>query len=434
MLSREEYIKRTTQAIAYLQTEIRLRGYLNLYDCHIIAEDFMANLLNIVFDYQLINLNYFHKNQPGIDLGDQSNSIAFQVTAQKSKIKIQKTINKFIDEELYKEYRQLYFFILQEKYEPRSTFDTKGYFVFDNQENILDFGDLIREIRGLKIEKLKETVEFLDKEISLPSQGSGPDESLLVSLLSELPAIKELDYYHPNFQTWHNTVKQTLRRFFGEDSYQVKEYDKIVWHTSDNPEKADEQRNLYFKSCIAAEGQLNAAVAASKSENSMVKSIVTDATVEFSYKYITADYDIDEHLYQLLVAVKNEGKRVINDFKLEFTFPDLKLIPRRWTIIASRAFHIKEEAEDKQLVEIESSRDFVSINRQGYMIQVAYRSTSKLFPGETIDLTKDIGLKYRVNRSIFSNLEVIPPIEWTLYADEMPRKQGNISLSKLNEY
>ncbi len=279
MLNREDYIKRITQAIAYLQTEIRFRGYLNLYDCHIIAEDFMANLLNIVFDYQLRNLNYFRKNQPGIDLGDQSSSIAFQITDQKSKTKIQQRIDIFIDEGLYKEYHQLYFFILQEKYEPRSTFDTQGYFVFDNQENILDFGDLIREIKGLRIEKLKQTVEFLDKEISLPTQGAVTDRSLLIRLLGELPAIKTLDFHHPNFQTWHNTVKQTLRRLFGEDSYQVKEYDKIAWHTSDNPEEADEQRDLYLKSCIAAEGQLNAAIAAPKSESSRIKSITTDAKV-----------------------------------------------------------------------------------------------------------------------------------------------------------
>jgi hypothetical protein len=102
--------------------------------------------LNIIFNYALKNLNYLHPNFPGIDLGDHDNGIAFQVTAEKSNSKIQKTIDEFIEKRLYELYPQLYFFVLHESYKPSSAFDTKGFFDFDRKKHLLDFSDLAKVI------------------------------------------------------------------------------------------------------------------------------------------------------------------------------------------------------------------------------------------------------------------------------------------------
>lgn len=165
MLKREGYIKRISHILASLQADIRLRGLVNLYDSHIIAEDFMASLLNIVFGYQLENLNYIHKNQPGIDLGDSTHGIAFQITAERTRGKIQKTIDQFVEKGLYREYPQLRFFILQEKQRRYSPFNTRDSVSFNSKEHILDFGDLIQQIRASETEKLEEIVRFLEQEI-----------------------------------------------------------------------------------------------------------------------------------------------------------------------------------------------------------------------------------------------------------------------------
>jgi hypothetical protein len=85
-------------------------------------------------------------------------------------------------------------------------------------------------------------------------------EISLEGLLEELSKIKKVHYYHPDFQSWHFTVKLALREVFGSDSYLVTEYDKVAWHTSDMPEDEAEQNNLYSRSCVAAEGILKAAI------------------------------------------------------------------------------------------------------------------------------------------------------------------------------
>lgn len=164
MLRREELLEQISHRLATLRSYIELKGLIHLYDSHIIAEDFMANLLNIIFGYRLENLNYIHKNQPGIDLGDTDNSIAFQVTAERSRRKIQETIDIFVKEQLYEKYHQLYFLILTRKQQRYSPFNTAAHFSFDGGKHILDIGDLIEEANTLPTERLGQIAGFLETE------------------------------------------------------------------------------------------------------------------------------------------------------------------------------------------------------------------------------------------------------------------------------
>jgi len=167
MLKREDYIKAIVDTLAILQKSIELRSIVGLYDANVIAEDFMQNLLNIVYDYELRNLNVTTRNQTSIDLGDLGNRVSFQVTATKKRGKIQETIDKFIKNTLYEQYSQLYICILQNKQKSYEPFDTKGYFSFNTEEHILDFRDLVKRINSLNTKKLKQIKEFLDSEISI---------------------------------------------------------------------------------------------------------------------------------------------------------------------------------------------------------------------------------------------------------------------------
>ena len=83
MLKREEYTKQISDALATVQTSISFRSSMSLFDINIFAEDFVKDLLNIVFDYNLKNLNSDIKNQASIDLGDIDNGVAYQVHQQK---------------------------------------------------------------------------------------------------------------------------------------------------------------------------------------------------------------------------------------------------------------------------------------------------------------------------------------------------------------
>jgi hypothetical protein len=81
MFKQEELLKNITDSLAVLEISIRNRGILNLRDQNIIAESFFAKLLNIIYGYNLINLNSIEKNCPAVDLGDINKRIFFQVTS-----------------------------------------------------------------------------------------------------------------------------------------------------------------------------------------------------------------------------------------------------------------------------------------------------------------------------------------------------------------
>ncbi len=161
-----------------------------------------------------------------------------------------------------------------------------------------------------------------------------------------------------------------------------------------------------------------------------------DAQVKFSHRLIHIDSALDEHLYVLRVILENIGPQVIDNLKLEFAFPDFDSVPRKWKIVGFLGETSSEAVREasSHLVEVNPKEDTVSVHRGQYVIQVTYRSRDKIFPGEEVDLTDVIGLEFRINRSVYANLGDMPSLSWILYADDMPRKQGEVPISQLNDY
>ncbi len=170
MNSREECLKYIIREISTWKSEIELRGDINLYDSHILAQHHVMRLMNIVFGYQLHELDSETRNQAAIDLGDDVNKIAVQVTADTGRKKIEGTIDKFNNCQFYKRYNELYFFILKRKGNYRKGFVTQGLFEFNPTKHILDFRILIREINMLDSTRLKEIAEYLSQEISMSNE------------------------------------------------------------------------------------------------------------------------------------------------------------------------------------------------------------------------------------------------------------------------
>ncbi len=166
VLTREAYLKEISNNLALLQQSIEFRTASNLHDLGILAEDFVKGLLNIVFDFQLENLNSVNSNQAGIDLGDTLNGVAVQVTSTTSRQKVKKTIDTFIVHKLYEQYSQLYVFLLKGRQQRYRKFDTQNYFYFSEIDNIIDFKFLLTKIQHLEIENLKQIHNFIEREIS----------------------------------------------------------------------------------------------------------------------------------------------------------------------------------------------------------------------------------------------------------------------------
>ena len=83
---RVDTIKRIIEKLTFLKTQIELENVMHLFDNNIGLEDFTCGLMNLVYGYNLKNLNKNQMNYPGIDLADPILQIAVQVTVEKQKV------------------------------------------------------------------------------------------------------------------------------------------------------------------------------------------------------------------------------------------------------------------------------------------------------------------------------------------------------------
>ena len=172
MLSRQGYINNIVSKLGWIKSTVELSNGINLYDLNIHSETFFCDLLNLVYGYNLTNLNDDEKNISSIDLGDKTSKVAVQVTSDKTSTKIQKTINGFISEKYDEDYERLIILILGTKKKYTTTFKTSRQFIFSKERDILDISDLIKKIRTKDISELEKLSKFFNKEISQPSSKS----------------------------------------------------------------------------------------------------------------------------------------------------------------------------------------------------------------------------------------------------------------------
>ncbi|WP_157530938.1 SMEK domain-containing protein [Hymenobacter norwichensis] len=164
MNKREIEIKKIVNELARWEAQISNLNSLNLYDANIFSEHTICVLLNTIYNYKLHNVNIVQKNFPAIDLGDQFNRVAFQVTSTKATKKIQNTVESFIAKGLAKDYDQLFVLILGRKQKSYPVFDTKQLLEFNNSRHIIDFHDLLNHISSLPTPKIEEIGKILTYE------------------------------------------------------------------------------------------------------------------------------------------------------------------------------------------------------------------------------------------------------------------------------
>lgn len=164
-MNKEVYLKNIAENLALLSREVSILNAVNLYDINIIAEDFFPGLLNLIYGYELKNANHLEKNAPAIDLIDQKNRIAVQVTSDNSSTKIKHTIEEFNKSQAYHLYDRLVVLILTQKKKYSSNFDTQGLFSFEKARDIWDVEKLIKDIRELETAQIKNISDYLSEEL-----------------------------------------------------------------------------------------------------------------------------------------------------------------------------------------------------------------------------------------------------------------------------
>jgi tetratricopeptide (TPR) repeat protein len=128
---------------------IKSNNAVGFFDINKVSEGVALKLLNEIYEYNLENLNYEKINHPGIDLGDKTNKIGFQITSQKDSRKIEKNLRTFVKISLKDYSNGIRFLILNQEKKPRLKKEKYKniYPGFDHEQHILTANDLIKEIR-----------------------------------------------------------------------------------------------------------------------------------------------------------------------------------------------------------------------------------------------------------------------------------------------
>lgn len=234
MSEREILVKNIVNEFSILQIKISKYNKLNLTDINIFSEYFFAKILNEIFRY---NLKPFKKiNKPAIDLGDRENGVAFQITSDKRKSKIQKTLIGFQNQKLSLEFFRLKILVLNDKQKVYKDLDTNIGIKFNPDIDIIDLNDLLKEINELPNQKIKTILnlfraEFQQKESNSLSNLNKTKRNLNLRLKIEEDLVTSLSYEETIIATYEPYIK-----FLYYDAVIRSPEDIHFPHSNDSPE------------------------------------------------------------------------------------------------------------------------------------------------------------------------------------------------------
>lgn len=164
-----DYINEIDSLLSEIERSVENSNQLGNTDIDNACEDFYRGLLNIVFTCGLNNQNTYKINYPGIDLADEENKIAFQITANKAASKIANTLDIFENREYYKKFDYFYIFIItRNKPNYRKDFNLNKYsFKFSVEDNVLDNKYVLGKLRNLDLQIVYDVLQYIKKEIGM---------------------------------------------------------------------------------------------------------------------------------------------------------------------------------------------------------------------------------------------------------------------------
>jgi hypothetical protein len=152
-------------------------------DINLALEDAFIPILKSVYNLpHLTNLNRKKKNFPGIDLGDDHDRVAFQVTSTTTLEKVKFSVRQFMDRAYYNTFDELFILMLARKQSSYSQASVNelltDQFAFNCKKHIIDLGDLLGLVSGLRLAAQERVLaEFqhilgeVDAYISFSSEG-----------------------------------------------------------------------------------------------------------------------------------------------------------------------------------------------------------------------------------------------------------------------
>ncbi len=167
------------EKLAILSTEINLRGEFNMY----YIQTFFAELTNLIFGYQLKNINIYERNAKAIDLIDTENKIIVQVSSNNSKVKVQSSLDGIKEEYKKKNYHFIFISISREAaHLKRQSFKIPEGIIFDPKNDCFDNHTLITHIVSKGNECIKKVSDYLNETVVYKERNSSDDNELKTNI------------------------------------------------------------------------------------------------------------------------------------------------------------------------------------------------------------------------------------------------------------
>ena len=229
-MNRQKNFNFIEKNLEILADRIKTRGKLNILDLNIHSEPFYRDLLNLVYDLNLESTNANIANAEAIDLIDRDNKILVQVSATRTKDKIESTLEKEIIETYAKQGFTIKFMFIAEEAKNLRTNTFKNLYKIDfiPSDDIWDKVSLLTVISQISIERQAAVYELFQQEF-----GNQPDITKINSNLAKIvsllakenldtpPMDKQLNLYDINRKIEHNglefikqrTINQCMRYY-----------------------------------------------------------------------------------------------------------------------------------------------------------------------------------------------------------------------------
>lgn len=171
MIRWQDFFGKVCDTLGALTYSIRLRSAGGDQGVNHAAENFYCGLLNIMLskpekEYHLHNMNPIQSDFPAIDLGDEENSLAVQVTTTEHRDKVNHTLSKFFENNLDQTYRRLIILVIGKKDEFKKEFRVPQSFDFLHSRDVWDLDRLGKELGKLNQKKLEELDAYLTDALS----------------------------------------------------------------------------------------------------------------------------------------------------------------------------------------------------------------------------------------------------------------------------
>lgn len=278
-MNRSEYYNYIEEKLHVLAYRITNGGKLNMLGLHMHSENFYLHLFNLLYDYNLVNINQLYQNVEAIDLVDHTKKIVIQVSSTNTKQKIETALEKKIIK-TYSSYTFKFISIAKDASNLRkNSFTNSNSIGFDPSSDIYDITSILNGILISDIDKQKEIYQFIKKEL-----GSDVDVAKLDSNLATIINILAQE-------KWDETNKLDSVKYFEIDR-------KITYNNLDTAKGVIEEYGLYYGRIDAKYSEFDSL--GNNKSNSVL------ATMKRVYLRLKNNKNADEIFYSVIDAIKNK--------------------------------------------------------------------------------------------------------------------------------